>query len=229
MIKQILDLVLPRQCVWCGKLWEYICSKCKKGMVIHPEICPICHNESNDYKVCKKCWSKEIEWIIIWFKYSWFIKKLLINIKFLHKKDIWEFIANRLNLVLISNQIWTSLDKDKTILTYIPTHWIKKFFIKWYNQSEIICKELSNINWIKHVGLLKKIKYTKSQVKLDRKNRLINLNGSFWITDNKINWDETIIIVDDITTTWSTIIQTAKIIKEKYPKVKIRWLVVCRH
>jgi len=230
MINKILDLVLPRQCIWCGKKWDYICNKCKKTLIPHAEICPICHNPSKGYKVCVKCWTQDFMGIMIWFKYQGMIKNLLLKIKFWHKKDIWDFIAQRLNLIISTNEILTHIDSSQKVLTYVPSHRYKKYFLRWYNQSEVICSNLSKISWINMIKICKKILYTKSQTKLNRKARLCNLNWSFdiinWIN---IKWNENIIIVDDITTTWSTIREMSKIIKNSYPNTKIRWLVVARH
>jgi predicted amidophosphoribosyltransferase len=41
--------------------------------------------------------------------------------------------------------------------------------------------------------------------------------------------NETILIVDDITTTWSTINELAKLIRHHYPTIKVRGMVVWRH
>ena len=83
---------------------------------------------------------------------------------------------------------------------------------------------------IDYLKLTKKHKKTKSQTELDREQRLLNLIWSFkpLKVKQKINW-KNIVIVDDITTTWSTILQVAKNLKTLYPKSHIRWLVVGRH
>jgi predicted amidophosphoribosyltransferase len=57
-----------------------------------------------------------------------------------------------------------------------------------------------------------------------------NLNNAFSLTKNlSLTWNETLLIVDDITTTWSTINELAKLIKHYYPNMKIRWAVLWRH
>jgi predicted amidophosphoribosyltransferase len=57
-----------------------------------------------------------------------------------------------------------------------------------------------------------------------------NLNNSFQLIKNKnLKWNETIILIDDITTTWSTLNEISKTIKKIYPKISIWWAVLWRH
>ena len=70
---------------------------------------------------------------------------------------------------------------------------------------------------------------TKSQASLNREWRLKNLKNAFCFKDaNVLENVQTIILVDDVTTTWSTLNEVAKFIKSKYPKISIRWVVLCR-
>lgn len=225
-IQNIIELIFPRTCINCNKQWDYLCKDCKKKLIAHEEICPVCHNNSKDYKVCPNCRSSNIhyEWIIIWFKYSWLLKKLILKLKYYHQKDITDFLAQRLNVVLST----TSIEKENSIISSVPSHWTRKYFIKWYNQSELLSQRLSEFSWINYKNICRKIKFTFSQTKFNRQKRLINLKDSF-INVCQLNGNENIIIVDDITTTWSTINEIAKTIKNKYPNVKVWWLILWRH
>ena len=77
------------------------------------------------------------------------------------------------------------------------------------------------------VALAKKRKHTKTQASLDREGRLKNLKNAFsLIPDLQLKGNETILIVDDITTTGSTINEMAKLIKHHYPAIKVRGAVL---
>lgn len=225
-IKRYLEYIFPRTCINCWKIWEYLCKECKKQLVVHEELCPICHKHSERYKICTKCKNDRIKYegIIIGFKYSGLIKKLILKLKYYHLSDIGEFLAQRLKTLLST----TSLLDEKLLITSVPSHWTRKYFIKGYNQSEILAKNLSCIIHKEYIRLCKKNKFTFSQTKLNREKRLINLNNSFELSW-KLEWDETILIIDDITTTWSTINEIAKTIKKSYPETKVWWLVIGRH
>lgn len=228
-LQNIINYLLPKQCISCESQWDYLCKECKKTLIPHMEICPYCHRFSSSYQTCLNCKSHKesyLEWIIIAFSYSWLLKKLVLKLKYYHKKDIWKFLSDRLILALLTNQ---SINKKKLIITYIPSHRYRHYFIKWYNQSKLLAQYISKYLWLETKNLLNKNKHTKSQAWLNKNQRLFNLIDTFNLNQNiSLSWEETIIIIDDITTTWATINQIAKTIKKQYPKAKIRWLVLWR-
>ena len=80
------------------------------------------------------------------------------------------------------------------------------------------------------IDIASKARHTHTQAGLDRNRRLSNLKNAFNIKkDNNITWNERILIVDDVTTTWATINELAQKIKKIYPKTKIRGLVLARN
>lgn len=80
------------------------------------------------------------------------------------------------------------------------------------------------------ISLANKYKHTKTQASLDRNWRLHNLKNAFTLKKNlPFKGDETLFIIDDITTTGSTINELGKLVKQTYPKIKIRGMVLWRH
>ncbi len=227
-----INILFPEYCLKCWKKWSYLCNKCKKTLKSHIEICPWCHRFSKDFQVCHNCKKNfQIKWLIIPFSYQWILKKIILKFKYYHKKSIWNFLIDRVYRNLLSNETFQNeILRKKLIITHVPSFWVRKFFIKWYNQSEILAKRLSKKTWYKYKKILIKNKNTKTQAKLNRKQRLSNLKWVFkikkWI---KLQWNEIILIVDDVTTTWSTINELAKTIKKTYPNITIRWVVIARH
>lgn len=250
-----IDFIFPRQCILCWTTGAYLCKKCKKKLDPHPEICPICHRFSKDYQKCINCRNDKnfiLEGIIIPFRYDTILKKLIMKLKYFHKKDISNFLVERLSLALAVNETFQrEINKSKgqgtrnkkqvlnskkqtpsfsVLISFVPTHRWREYIIKGYNQSKILAKDLSKMSWIPRIKIAKKRKYTKTQASLDRKGRLKNLKNAFSLVQNlTLIGNETILIVDDITTTWSTINELAKTIKNHYPKIKIRWAVLWRH
>jgi len=73
------------------------------------------------------------------------------------------------------------------------------------------------------IPLLKKVRHTKKQTSLSKAQRLSNLDGAF-------QWQESanlhtgirhILLVDDVTTTGSTLHEVAKAIKARYPSLVV--------
>jgi ComF family protein len=200
------------------------------------EICPYCHRFSKNYETCIDCKARKnnyLEWLIITFNYKDWLKKLILKLKYYHKKDIWNFLADRLNLIIQTNEIIQNEirnNKNNVLLTFVPSHRYRQYFVKWYNQSKILSQILAKKIWLNFVDLLKKNRNTKSQTSLKREKRLSNLENCFELkNDIKLKWNETILVVDDITTTSSTLNEIAKTIKTAYPIAKIRGIVLWRH
>jgi competence protein ComFC len=185
----------------------------------HPEICPVCHRFSKDYKTCIDCRTKKdfyLEGIIIPFAYTDLLKRLIIKLKYFHKKDIGNFLVERLKIALLTNQ---GLNTN-IVVSFIPSHRYRHYFVKGYNQSELLARKLSEYL---QVAIAKKCRHTKTQASLDRNGRLYNLKNAFSLAKNlAFTGNETLLIVDDITTTGSTINELAKLIKHYYPTIKVR-------
>ncbi len=238
---KLIDVLFPRQCTICWITGAYLCKKCKKKLDPHPEICPYCHRYSKDYLTCIECRGNKdnhLEGIIIPFAYTDILKKLIIKLKYFHKKDISTFLIDRLVLALQANESFQKkidyfefwILNSELIISFIPSHRYRHYFIKGYNQSEVLAKKLSKILDRKMVSIAKKQKHTKTQASLDRNGRLHNLKNAFSLTKNtQLQGNETLLIIDDITTTGSTINELAKVIKYHYPNIKIRWAVLWRH
>ncbi len=228
----LLDFLFPRTCVWCWKKWEYLCAECKKQLYSHPEICPFCHQKSPDFQTCKSCAENQIlQWIIIWFAYKWVMKKLILKAKFAHKKDVISFMAQRLALLVQTNQkLKPILENNQLFISYVPSHWRRKYYEKWYNQSQLLAKSLENELWIPMLKLASKRSYTISQLRLNREDRKKNLQWVFHVENlsELLNW-ATVLLVDDVTTTGSTLSELAKTIHEEREDLNFWWAVIARN
>ena len=231
-MNMLLDFLFPRTGVWCGKKWEYLCTDCKKELYAHPEICPFCHQKSSDFQTCKSCAEWQIlQWIIIWFAYKWVAKKLILKAKFAHKKDVISFMAQRLALLVQTNQkLKPILENNQLFISYVPSHWRRKYYEKWYNQSQLLAKSLENELWIPMLKLASKRSYTVSQLRLNREDRKKNLQWAFKVENlsELPNW-ATVLLVDDVTTTGSTLSELAKAIYEERKDLNFWWAVIARN
>jgi predicted amidophosphoribosyltransferase len=165
------------------------------------------------------------------FVYTTFIKKLIIQLKFGHKYDVASFLAQRLALLIQTNPSFIKALREWTLfISFVPSHRRRKYFVKWYNQSEFLAHHVAHELQIPLIQWIKKQKYTVSQTQCSRKQRLTNLIDAFIIQDKTSlpDW-ATLIVVDDIATTGSTLDEIAKIRKKQQPTISIRWAVVWRH
>ncbi len=227
-----LDSLFPDICVNCWQVWQYVCKECKKLLRPHQEVCPICKWFSRNYRVCNNCQVSEdfLKWIIIWFNYNWIIKDLIWKLKFKWARNVSDFLADRLKLVFLSNQALHNKSWE-IVLTYVPQHWYVRYFKRWYNQSYLLSKCLSYKLDLPLIDAFCKVRHTRKQTKLKRAKRLVNLENAFDFVPNfETNLNgKTLVIVDDITTTWTTIRKLSALVEKKYPETNVWWLVVGRH
>jgi predicted amidophosphoribosyltransferase len=133
-------------------------------------------------------------------------------------------LAQRLSLLTQTHQTLSeALNQGNLIISFIPSHRWRHYFEKGYNQSELLAKHLAKELNIPVLQLAKKSKYTASQLKLSRSQRQKNLNLAFSPSHlEKIPKDSHILLVDDVTTTASTLKEVATCIKSNRPDLKIR-------
>lgn len=223
IFKFFLDLISPKKCYSCKKEWHFICQNCFDNEINYNSVCYVCKWNTKNYQVHETCkLSIYYDKVIILKHYkSKLISKLIKDAKFYNKKEILDEISFYLYDKFILN---TKIIKTSDFLiTSVPSHFLRKF-IRWYNSSDILAKKLSKISQIQYKSnILSKIKLTKQQSKLDRKNRINNLKDSFVIkqsVENKI-----LIVIDDVISTWTTLNEVSKLLKEKWA-VKVIWLIV---
>ena len=85
----------------------------------------------------------------------------------------------------------------------------------------MLAKALAKELQIPFLQVAKKTKYTLSQLHFDRKGRETNLKNAFECLDlTQIPLHSSIVIVDDVTTTGSTILELSKVIvgNKKFPR-----------
>ena len=106
------------------------------------------------------------------------------------------------------------------LVTIVPANEIREI-IRGFDHIEQVCK-LSGVNYKKILSC----EYREKQSKLHRKrmeNRYHFLND-----DLALKVIETLLIIDDIFTSGSTLLGCARIIKEAYPNIKISFLTLSK-
>lgn len=230
----LLDKFFPRFCVGCHQPGAYLCFTCRKTLLPHPELCPACHQLSKDFKTCPACMFSEkwyVDGLVVGFSYKNLLKKLILKLKFYHKKDIGLFMAERLALLVQTNgYLASALEKQELFISWVPSHRIRHYFQKGYNQSQVLAQQLAKILNITTLSLSKKKRATSSQVRLTREQRFKNLEKAFMVKNlASLPSESLILIVDDVTTTGATLNELAKTLKTQRPDLRVWWMVIARH
>lgn len=116
----------------------------------------------------------------------------------------------------------------KSVLIPVPLHWRRKN-IRGFNQSAVLAHEISKKTGAQVCDFLERHQYTQPQIELPRQKRLTNLHGAFSIKNKFQQLDPAItyFLVDDVSTTGTTIAECKKILFRHGAK-DIRGLVIAR-
>ena len=173
--------------------------------------------------VCQSCIdnlpssTKELPDIISLFDYTnELVKKLIWHLKYRNKTSLAKIFAAAIydRIVPELEELETMNNFENPILVPIP---LSKNRLKerGYNQSELLVDELAKLTNLEALVCLEKIKETPTQVSIkNREKRLANLSSCFIpIKIEKIK-DRNIFVVDDVTTTGTTIEEARKTLLE---------------
>lgn len=201
----ILNLIYPPVCGICGKISNnFICNKCQKIL------------EKQENLKIEKFPEKEKNFKehIYFFKYEGIIRKIILNYKFKDKAYLYKTIVN---FLLKNEKLFEIIKRYDTI---IPVPISKKRKMKrGYNQSELIAKEIAiNSGLTLETTSLSKTKNIIEQSKLNKEERIKNIQGVYELKNTKKLLNKNILLVDDIYTTGSTANECCKILKEAKPK-----------
>lgn len=212
----MFDFISSKKCYSCKKEWHFLCDICYKKEYDFKSVCYVCKWTTKKYIIHPEC-KKEVFYdklIILKHYNSQLVKKTIKQAKFYWKKYFLYIYSKYLYEKFLLNQK-IGFKKEYLIIP-VPSHFIRKFK-RWYNSSEILCKYFSKISWIKYnKNIVKKIKNTRQQSKLNKEQRLINIKNSFKINKKKLDKidKKIIIIIDDVVSTWTTVNELSKILRE---------------
>jgi len=93
----------------------------------------------------------------------------------------------------------------------VPLH-KRKLGYRGFNQTELLANEIKKELVL--TDILLKTKKTKPQMKLPKEKRLKNLKNSFLIKNNSKIKNKTILLIDDVKTTGTTLLECKKVLLE---------------
>jgi len=185
-LDKLLDWIYKKRCYFCKSSKESVkmCSKCYDELDFLPVKPNRIHNDIRIY--CAGVYSKNLQ-------------KMIRGLKYHNQKDLAYYQAK------FMYEYWQklNLEGDYEIIPVPIFHKRKKQ--RKYNHMELVAKEFSTLtNYEINFNLIKRIKDTKPQYKLNKAQRLDNLYNAFEVDKNHIHKNKKILIIDDICTTGST-------------------------
>ena len=211
----ISDLIFPRRCAVCDRpvdrLGQGVCLKCKSQIQdIQAPFCMKCGKQLNEpqQEYCNDCLIRKHFYLQGKALYDYgSMADSIFRFKYMGRQEYAGFYGKEL---YDRYGFWLHAVRPDALVP-VPIHASRKRK-RGYNQAELLAVELS-----KHSGipvnskLIIRKKKTKPQKDLTIQERQNNLKKAFKICQNDVKLS-TIVIIDDIYTTGSTIDDMAKLL-----------------
>ncbi len=178
---------------------------------IYKKKCYFCRRSNESVKMCSKCFD-ELEFLPVQVNrkfngvniycagvYSKNLQKMIRGLKYHNQKDLAYYQAKFMWLY------WEKLGLSQDFQIVPVPIFPKRKKKRKYNHMELVAEEFSKLSGYEvNFDLIKRIKDTKPQYKLNKAQRMMNLSNAFEIDKTKLIKDKQILIIDDICTTGST-------------------------
>jgi competence protein ComFC len=207
VLRLLLNTLFPVTCCGCGQTGSYVCSHCFDQL------------EFLRFPIELKLERLYLDEVYAMANYLAPLSTLIQTMKYQSVKPIGKVLGQWLYFYTPITQF--------SFLTATPIH-SSRARQRGFNQAEEIAKSLSFYSHIPYLPLLKKNKATRSLATLThRTERLSELSNTFEIssTYSTCVTNESILVIDDVTTTGSTLNEAAKALKQAGAK-KVTGLVV---
>lgn len=212
---KILDFIFPPKCVVCHKDGKWICDECWNSIdFISTPVCCKCGVASQNFDVCQNCRKDSyISRFVVCGYWRDPLKSLICSLKY-RKLHV---LTNKLGGLLVETYVKFG-KTDNVVMVPVPLH-RNRLWSRGFNQAHILADVVSRKLGIPVVSVLMRTKNTVPQFNLSRELRKENVEGSFKVKAN-LNQvrDKILVLVDDVTTTGSTIEECAKVLKQNGAK-----------
>ena len=224
IIQFVVNLIFPPRCIFCHKFLEpncksRVCGECFNHIDFCADsvCCVKCGKPIVSYdrkQQCYFCSNEKTKWfnrIVSVFTYEGAAKEAILRFK---SKGLNGYAEAFSDCMMVSiNDEYKDIVFD--CIVGAPPHNTKKGF----DQTDLLCKKLShklNIPYKKNA--LYHIRPVKKQINLGFNERRINMLYSLALRKNIDVADKSVLLVDDICTTRSTLMDCSRCLKKGYAK-----------
>ncbi len=188
---------------------------------IYKKRCYFCKSSAESVKMCTKCFD-ELEFMPVQVNRKFFnnniycagvydknLQKMIRGVKYHNQKDLAYYQAKFMWIY------WQRLEIEGDFqIVPVPIYEKRKKQRK-YNHMELVAQEFSALSGYEvNLNLIKRIKDTKPQYKLNKAQRMINLSDAFEVFAQNLIPNKKILLFDDICTTGSTFEQMIKTLND---------------
>lgn len=195
----LLDFFFPSACCSCQKLGTYLCNNCYNAVQFFT------------LPIRLKLEPLFLDGLLAATQYRPPITSLIHLMKYSSVKDIAQFCGEMM--------YYTVNLPPTDLLTAVPLHHTRQSR-RGFNQAEEVARTLSAFTSIPYLPLLQRTKNQAHQASIThRQKRLTNLRDAFELNPQSTTklpslQSKTILLIDDVATTGTTLNECAKVLKE---------------
>jgi len=223
-VRALLDLLFPARCQSCGRFGpELLCADCRSALrPISPPFCLRCGLPFDPLakggELCAGCRGRS-RWPYRWARsaayYQGPLREAIINFKFHRRRVLAGPLAE---LMLAAVERWQAAWLPESepdhweVLCPVPLHpWREQ--ARGFNQCELLCRRLGEAWGLPVEKLLVRSRETQPQVDLPGEARRGNVRGAFVPASEGRVQGRSILVVDDLWTTGSTLVECARALR----------------
>lgn len=228
VLKSLMDLVFPPRCLICQTFLQdhpashsgrelAFCNACFQDFKeIQSPICLLCGRPFSDGiaadRVCEDCLRKRPSFDMARapYLYDGPLMTAIQELKYAHRSHL----ADSLGSLLASfAQTWIGESKG-SLLMPVPLH-PRRLRSRGFNQSLLLARCVASKTGAELDFLsLRRTRYTKPQTELSSEERKKNVRKAFEVVKPEAVKGRTVVLVDDVATTGSTLHECAKALKK---------------
>lgn len=200
-------------CIVCGAELNHdsrysMCDSCLKKMPLIKKSCEKCGREIyDDSKLCFDCAGSGAKYDKVYsvLNYEGVVAGLIYRLKYGGEKYLAKYLAR----FMVDRLKEANVKFD--IIVPVPLN-KNRFKKRGFNQAELLADEIASELNTQAVSCMDRVVDTPFQARLTREERLTNLKDAFVIGDKSLVKGKTVLIIDDIFTTGSTINECATVL-----------------
>lgn len=194
---------------------EHLCPGCARGIErIEPPFCQRCSQPFDgaitQSFTCANCAGREVhfECAVAPYRSRGVVRDFIHAFKYEHRFHLRRQLAEWLAGALEDSRIAA---RPFDAFVPVPLHHVR-FREREFNQAAELALLLSRPTRIPVWDAIRRIRYTSTQTKLDRAERMENLRGAFRVRHTARVKDRHLVLVDDVFTTGSTVEECSRVL-----------------
>ena len=196
LLEYIISTIAPHTCLACHREGSLLCPPCQPLLAPAQPRCYRCASPCRHEHICRSCKAvSPLAALYVTAAYEGHAKELVHSLKFRRARAAVAPIARCISFGITP--------AEDIVISYVPTA-TKRVRIRGYDQAALIAKELSRISSLPCVSLLARSGQQR-QLGQNQQGRRQQLQQAFRLVDAKLSKNTTVLLIDDVVTTGSTL------------------------